>query len=81
MYYNYDEATVGLYFSYFEEISVESPFNQDREWTAVPLNLRSTATGLSHKAYKVILSLTGSWIDLSRGDPSGPLLGHQETLW
>ena len=26
-YYNYDEATVGLYFSYFEEISVESPSN------------------------------------------------------
>ena len=25
VYYNYDEATVGLYFIYFEEISVESP--------------------------------------------------------
>ena len=24
-YYKYDEATVGLYFIYFEEISVESP--------------------------------------------------------
>ena len=27
VYYNYDEATVGLYFIYFEEISVESPIN------------------------------------------------------
>ena len=26
-YYNYEEATVGLYFIYFEEISVESPIN------------------------------------------------------
>ena len=42
---------------------MESPFNQDCEWTAVPFNLRSTATGLSHKAYKVILS-GGSWINL-----------------
>ena len=30
MYYNYDEATVGLYFSYFEEISVESPLPGSR---------------------------------------------------
>ena len=26
-YYNYDEATVGLYFTYFKEISVEGPIN------------------------------------------------------
>ena len=25
--YNYDEATVGLYYNFFEEISVESPSN------------------------------------------------------
>ena len=29
-YYNYDEATVGLYFSYFKEISVESPLPGSR---------------------------------------------------
>ena len=26
-YYNYNKATVGIYFIYFEEISVESPIN------------------------------------------------------
>ena len=29
-YYNYDEATVGLYCSYFKEISVESPLPGSR---------------------------------------------------
>ena len=55
-YYNYNKTTVGLFVICFEEISVESPINyQDREWTAVPLNLRSKATEDLHLIYYKVI--------------------------